>query len=252
MYSVINMDIVSSRKIKDRANFQEELKIYLKTLSKKYSKILVAPITFTLGDEWQIVSSSPEKSYDIFKEIQRYLLRKNIQVYCGIGIGKISTNLSKDTREMDGEVFINGREAINIAKKTKGFYGQNIKSKHNRVFFKGADLPIDLYNKFILDEIAVTSEYDDNITLNQVINSIIENNETIESKFTEKQRELIDLYEKHGSYNNMISTDGNLSKSNISQRLNSCSYFLTVHNTRIIRLLLTTYIKIIERSSNVF
>lgn len=252
MYSVINIDIVSSRKIKKREELQEKLKMFFKIANEKYKNILVAPITFTLGDEWQIVLSVPQKSYDVFKYFQSYLLKNKIDIYCGIGIGRISTKLSKDTREMDGEAFINAREALNIAKKIKGFYGQDIKSKYNKVFFKGLEIPTDFYNEFILDEIAVTTEDTDVVTLNQVINNLIENNETIENKFTDKQREFIELYEEHGSYNNMIDINSNLSKSNISQRLNSCSYFLTVYNRKMIRSLFKTYLQVLERSNNVF
>lgn len=252
MYSVVNIDIVSSRKIENRVEFQESLKEFFKIINEKYKNILIAPITFTLGDEWQIVLNSPHKSYDIFKEFQKYLLNKNVDVYCGIGIGKISTKLSKDTREMDGEAFINGREALNIAKKSKGFYGQDIKSKFNKVFFKGNDVPTNLYNNFILDEIAVTTEEEDGMTLNQVINNLIENNETIENRFTDNQRKLISLYEQCGSYSSMIDKDNSLSKSNISQRLNSCSYFLTVYNKKMIRALFKTYLQVLEGSSNVF
>lgn len=55
VYSVMNIDIIDSRKIINREAFQKTLKVYLKRLSDEYTSILVAPITITLGDEWQVV-----------------------------------------------------------------------------------------------------------------------------------------------------------------------------------------------------
>ena len=40
LYSVINMDIMNSRNIKDRESIQNDIKTYLTSISKKYQKIL--------------------------------------------------------------------------------------------------------------------------------------------------------------------------------------------------------------------
>ena len=60
--SVINMDIVNSRGINNRIQIQNIIKNYLNTLSNKYKKELLSPITITLGDEWQIVLKDISKS----------------------------------------------------------------------------------------------------------------------------------------------------------------------------------------------
>ena len=106
LYSVINMDIMNSRNIKDRESIQNTIKVYLNSISQNYQSILVAPITMTLGDEWQIVLRDISESYNIFKEIQLFLKEHDIKCYGGLGIGSINTSISYDTREMDGEAFI--------------------------------------------------------------------------------------------------------------------------------------------------
>ena len=105
IYSVINMDIVGSRKLRNRVSIQDSLKLYFKQLNIKYSDILATNITFTLGDEWQIILKAPEESYNIVNEINMFLHDINIKSYSGIGFGSISTKIYNSTSEMDGEAF---------------------------------------------------------------------------------------------------------------------------------------------------
>ncbi len=247
IYSVINMDIVNSRKIENRIEFQHELKKYFKELDDKYKNILIAPITFTLGDEWQIVLKVVEESYNLFIEINRFLHARKVKCYCGIGVGTISTAESMDTREMDGSAFIYAREAINSAKTNNRFHSKEIHTKDCRVVLKGTHIDIPeltssfntSINEVGLEEVAVTTTSE--FSMLDVINTLIQNNEIIESKFTEKQREIISLYERLGSYKEIENTHPKFSKSSISHKLTASNYFLTIHNVKIIRELLRTY-----------
>ncbi|WP_294345763.1 SatD family protein [uncultured Clostridium sp.] len=243
LYSVINMDIMNSRNIKDRESIQNDIKTYLTSISKKYQKILVAPITMTLGDEWQIVLSDISESYDIFKEIQVFLKEKEIKCYGGLGIGSIDTSISSDTREMDGEAFAFAREALKIAKSSTRFYNEYMSAKENRFYFNGIKSYFNEYNSCdSLDEVALTIE-EDYVSINDMINILIENNEVLESKITIKQREIIKLYKEYGSYNSIVKEFKNTSKPSISQKLNSSNYFLITHNHKMIKNLLKLYEK---------
>ena len=241
LYSVINMDIMNSRNIKDRESIQNTIKVYLNSISQNYQSILVAPITMTLGDEWQIVLRDISESYNIFKEIQLFLKEHDIKCYGGLGIGSINTSISYDTREMDGEAFIFAREALEIAKSTTRFYNEYMSAKENRFYFKGITPKFKKYNiNDSLDEVALTIEYDE-VSINDMINTLIENNEVLESKITIKQREIIKLYEKYGSYNSIVKEFKNTSKPSISQKLNSSNYFLVMHNRKLIKNLFKLY-----------
>lgn len=247
IYSVINIDIVNSRKIVNRVELQTQLKEYFKKIDIKYEDILVAPITFTLGDEWQIVLRDVSKSYNIFNEIKNFLFSHNIDGYCGIGIGRISTNESNDTREMDGEAFIYARKAINTAKTSNRFYNKEIHTKDCRAILMGK--PIDMLNSYRkidyeveeigIREVAVTTE--EQLNMVDIINGLIQNNEMIESKITDKQREIICLYEKLGSYNEIEKKYPQFSKSSISHKLTTSNYFLTINNKNLICNLLGVY-----------
>ena len=146
IYSVLNIDLVKSREINNRIEIQSKIKQYFLKLNNKYNNILVAPITFTLGDEWQIIIRDVRESYNIFTEIKLFLRLNNLDSYCGIGIGTISTDEANDTREMDGDAFIYAREALNIAKKSNRFYNGVIYTKDCKLAMQGKN--IDMINNF--------------------------------------------------------------------------------------------------------
>lgn len=254
IYSVINMDLVKSRELKNREEVQLKLEEYFVKLNFKYNKILVAPITFTLGDEWQIVIRDIKESYNIYSEIKRFLELNSVKAYCGIGIGRISTNEANDTRRMDGEAFIYARDAINIAKKSNTFYNKAIFAKECKLVLLGKKANIyegrglnNNYDNLILAECAATTENEEEaFTVLDVINNIMQNNEMIESKFTEKQKRIIELYEEYGSYSNVEKHYPEYNKSSISNKLSAANYFLTVYNKRTILELLSSYEKKLE------
>ncbi|MDS0524532.1 SatD family protein [Clostridium sp. SHJSY1] len=244
IYSVINMDIIGSRKIEDRSILQDKLKKYFDYLNSLYKDILATSISFTLGDEWQIILKKPEESYNIINRIKVFLSEIEIKTYAGIGIGTISTNIYESTSLMDGEAFIYAREAINMVKNKN----QVIKSKLNKVYLKGR--PCYLFNEFDgLREVALTTSNDTfvyNKSLVDVINVLIENTEIIFNKITPKQLSIIKLYEEFGSYNKMVEENVAKSKSDISQKLNSAEYFVLKNNKELIKKLLVLYILTIK------
>ena len=184
--SVINMDIVNSRENNNRIQIQNIIKNYLNTLSNRYKKDLLSPITITLGDEWQIVLKNISKSYTIITEINEFLNDYNIKTYSGIGIGSISTEVYSNSSNMDGEAFINARNAINIAKKS----GDTIKSKVNRVY-------LNEYSIIEKDEVAVSLVSDGGyptVKIGYIINALIENTEILINKVTPKQWVVIKSY----------------------------------------------------------
>ena len=240
IYSVINMDIVNSRKLNNRKEINIQLENYFKSLEEQYKDSLVSKITFTLGDEWQIVLRDIKVSYDISTKIKVFLYNFDIECYCGIGIGTISTKEDDDTRKMDGEAFIYARQALEIAKSNKKFYSKKLYTKDCKTVLKGA-----VPKSNIMEEAAVTCDDDSHVLINyaELINNIIQNNEMIESKFTYKQRNIIALYEKLESYSEIQHKYPNISKSGISRKITSSNYLLTLHNKKMINKLLSSYEK---------
>jgi len=134
LYSVINMDIVASRQVKDRQKLQEKLNNYINYINCKYADILTSPAAITLGDEWQLITHKPSESYNLVHEFQQLLWQDDIELYAGIGIGELSTPVSDDIRKMDGPCFHCARDAFNIAKNVDKLKSKYNISKLNKVF----------------------------------------------------------------------------------------------------------------------
>lgn len=272
LYGVVTMDIVGSRKINNRIHMQDKLNTYIKHINRKYDGILPSKISITLGDEWQLITDRPEECYNLFHEFQKLLWLDGIKVYAGIGIGHLSTRIYEDIRKMDGSCFISAREALEIAK-TKYIKRSNfIHSKENRVYFKydGVSDNKLLFKKFYKDhrEVAITQDANRKLGIHaedefgqppyieDVINTIIENNEILKEKMTASQKKIYYLYSELGSYTRIIDFlegkfldeddkrlagfyIGNIStskesESGISQKLSSANYWTIQHNQKMV------------------
>jgi hypothetical protein len=113
-YVVVTGDLKSSRKLKDRAEVQEELKSALRIVNRRFGDEIPAKFMVIGGDSFQGMLSSPKYLFDIY-----YAFFENIshQFYLGIGVGNISTRLSENVGEIDGEAFHKASEALESAKK---------------------------------------------------------------------------------------------------------------------------------------
>lgn len=248
VYSVINIDMIQSRKIANRQTVQEALFEYVAQMNSKYKSILAAPITFTLGDELQILLKAPYKSYMIINRFQRFFDQFHLDIYAGFGTGPIHTELYDDTRRMDGPCFINARKALEITKTKNPFYNQYVKSKDNYVFFYSDDIPLtnnrhqhlSLSPYLFSNEVAAT-KVEKQVTYNQLINNLISNNEILKKKLTNKQKDIISHYEEAGSYSKMIDKNPTLTKASISQKLTASNYSQILLNNMLLEQILYEY-----------
>lgn len=268
LYGVVTMDIVGSRKANKRADIQENLDRYITYMNNKHGDILTAPICFTLGDEWQLISHEPSQCYNLIHEFQQLLWKDHIDFYAGIGIGPLSTQEYQDIRKMDGPCFLAAREAINVTKNQARMRNKHIHSKNNRVYFKSwganSNNESDIFYQHaleryqsqssnrVLDEVALTSVHrhdislklPENLTLENTINVIIENNEILKSRMTQKQRRTYLDYMELGSYREMAKNCGEnsgMSIGGISQKLNNAEYFTIQRNHEMVTSLLSYY-----------
>lgn len=254
IYAVINIDIVKSKALTQRDTFQQKLKDYLFKLNCQLKSSLLAPITFTLGDEFQIVMTQPEKCYELLDAFHAFFSDYHADFYAGIGLGTLSTPISKDTREMDGPCYHRARQALDVTKNKNRFYNMNLHSKLNNIYLVAPNGNIG--NGESTSEVAASLDTDElpQTTLTGsmplILNGLIENNEVLKKKQTMKQKEIIALYEQHGSYNNMIKHAPHLNKSSISQKLNDSHYFLIKHNEQLIEELLHLLCMQLEREAS--
>ena len=223
IYTVIKMDLVSSRTIQNRSEIQEILTNYLNKISEKYIDHLVVPITMSLGDDWVIVLKNCKLSYPIYLEIQQFLKKHNQTAYAGIGIGTLEINKSHDIRNMHGSAFTNANMNLKIAKSNKYGYQKSIPTKACKVYFSGlsSDVKASFENK-------ITQE--NNGFLDNMINTLIQNNELLLSKITPTQQEVIELYESYDSYQDIINNHPHISKRKLSDGLKKSNYWLIKEN----------------------
>lgn len=115
IYTAIICDIVSSRHLDNRSDLQYEIKHMLEDANKKFEDILVYPLSFTSGDEWECVLKYPCDYLSILKFFKEKI--PSLKLYTGVGIGNLELNdPGFRVNEVYGTSLYKAREAITIAK----------------------------------------------------------------------------------------------------------------------------------------
>lgn len=260
LYGVVTMDIVGSKKIMDRGLIQDELINCINIVNEKYAHILPTPITITLGDEWQLITDHPWRCYDLIHEFQQLLWPAAVDLYAGIGIGTIDTSLDADIRKVDGPCFHMAREAINMVREFYRLKDDVIHSSRNKVYFKPSPKAFSILDTHFSKDEAFNYNMDmdqeaaldiDEIegkerdvkfskSVENIINTIIENNEILKKKMTQKQKKIYIDYMKVRSYRKIaeMHVSERETISSISQKLNSAEFFTIQHNHKTVSTLI--------------
>lgn len=160
LYTVITADVVDSRR---QNAILEEKKKYVRAIS---SPNLVAPFTFSRGDEIQGLCSGTFSSPALLRHL-RYICRP-LELRIGIGIGRVTSGLeAKSSWEMNGPAFYRARQALDQVKK----------ERHSLTKLVSGD-----------------SNFD------QLLNALLTLYDTIQSKWTPAQWEGVMTYEEQGTY----------------------------------------------------
>ena len=205
-YYIIEMDLVDSRNMEQRSVFQQKLYHFLESLSNTYQDTLLFPITIILGDEWRVVCKEGRYLYEIYLKITNFLDQLNLSCYAGFAYGSLEQPLM-NCSTLTGDAITSSQKALQYAKSSKNAY-QKVVNKNCFVYSIG----------FRHDEI---------------INLFLQNNALLKQKLTQKQKEVIALYEQYGSYSKMQKST-HLSKSTISERLITANYNLIKQNDEIL------------------
>ena len=113
MYFAIIGDVISSRKINYRKQFQKDLSGILDEINKSYSEDIASKFVITLGDEFQGLLKKADYLLEITDKIKFKL--DPIEVRFGIGVGEIETEIIQE-RSIGayGPVYWCARKAINL------------------------------------------------------------------------------------------------------------------------------------------
>lgn len=108
-------DIIKSREIPRRSEFQKGLGEKLRTLSDREN--VLSPYTITLGDEFQSLYGSTRGVLQDIMEILLFLHPVKLRV--SLGIGELNTDINSESAlGMDGPAFHMAREGLEELKKT--------------------------------------------------------------------------------------------------------------------------------------
>jgi len=110
-YTALILDVIESRKFKDRFVLQSYLKSAVEICNTLFKELLCKPVMFSAGDEMQGLFYTADAAYRYFAYFSR--LAYPVQLRCGIGFGKLDV-FSPDwmTTELDGPAYHRAREAI--------------------------------------------------------------------------------------------------------------------------------------------
>jgi hypothetical protein len=120
-YLVLIGDIVASRELSARAQFQRRLKSVLQTLSGQ-RKTLASPYTLTLGDEFQAVYRDAETVFaDVFTLLAEIA---PVRARFALAVGEIVTPINAaQAIGMDGSAFHRARALLERLKAEKRLFG---------------------------------------------------------------------------------------------------------------------------------
>ena len=111
-------DIIASKEITDRLNFQKKFTEVLVKPNKAYYNSMISPLTLTIGDEFQTVLWEATNLFNIINLIERDI--PEISLRYGIGLGNIDTEInSQSAIGMDGPAFHFARTAVEAARKER-------------------------------------------------------------------------------------------------------------------------------------
>jgi DNA-binding CsgD family transcriptional regulator len=116
-YLAIIGDVVKSRELQARGEFQQRLRSSLSRVNDEFSPFIASDFVVTIGDEFQGLLKSVEKISQILALIRAEI--HPIEQRVGIGIGGLDTALEPTAIGMDGPCFHRARDAIDRAKVTE-------------------------------------------------------------------------------------------------------------------------------------
>lgn len=208
MYFAVIGDIKNSKKIKDRAGFQKKLYELLGRINAEYEDTIAANFIITIGDEFQGLLASPEYILDIIEKIKFGLYP--VRVRLAIGAGGIETEIDRKMAiGADGPAFHYAREMISEIR--TGEKGKMTTSTDVKI---GGMVPPSLISL---------------VNVNLCLCSFIE------SRWTMKQRLLIEERILSGKSQREIAAKFGIAQSSVQRRFKSAGYYDYIYARKIVK-----------------
>lgn len=121
-YTVIIADLVASRRLPARAQFQRRLKTVLQGVNARAGRALASPYTLTLGDEFQAVYRDATSVFADIMSIQAQIAP--VHARFAVAAGPLATNVNAaQAIGMDGPAFHRARALLGRLKDERRLFG---------------------------------------------------------------------------------------------------------------------------------
>lgn len=151
-------DIIGSRNL-DQALTIEHFKKCTSYINKKYSNILLSPLTITLGDEFQGVIQKLNDTIEIIIDLEEFIIENNFKFKLRyvVNYGKIQTEINnKIAYEMLGEGLTNARAIINDMKNSSSRFNFIIDNTEKGVIINNSFIIL----QNIIDKWKISKDYE--------------------------------------------------------------------------------------------
>jgi hypothetical protein len=121
-YAVVIADLVASRRLAARAQFQRRLKAVLHGVTTRAGRALASPYTLTLGDEFQAVYRDATQAFADIMSIQAQIAP--VQARFAVATGPLATSINAvQAIGMDGPAFHRARALLERLKDERRLFG---------------------------------------------------------------------------------------------------------------------------------
>jgi hypothetical protein len=113
-FAVVMGDIVDSEKASSSRTLSRKFNSAITIANSKFEDSLASPLTITLGDEFQGLSRSATRGFEIITNLRFELLRKKVSCRFVLGIVDLKTEVNSDKAwNMMGAGFAQARKRLN-------------------------------------------------------------------------------------------------------------------------------------------
>lgn len=198
MYVAVIGDIIDSRSLDNRNQYQQQFKETLAYVNTTYHADIASRFMVTLGDGFQGLLLNGNNVMNIVLDIEEKM--DPLRLRFGIGIGEVSTSIAtENSAEIDGPVYHYARQMIeDIERKAT----QRTQSQSNMMIYSTE---------------ATLAE--DNL-----LNAILSLCTAIKSKWSDRQKEIIRAYRANENNQNKTAQALNIAQSSVHRALHSARY----------------------------
>lgn len=197
-YTAIIADIIDSKKIKNRKQFQRKFQAILKEINKDYAENIASQFTIRSGDEFQALLKDRETLIEIISKIEFAIYP--VQLRFGIGIGEIATDIDpKNSFLVDGTAYHRARAMLEQLVKNENQYAK----RESNLMIASAD---------------------SNHEIDQLMNAIFSLRYILKKQWTDRQHEVINSYLLNDENQYKTAESLGISQSSVSRALKAAHF----------------------------